>query len=296
MVEWFKVADLDLAVDLSRLVQFLAQKKIPHRITEEGGRQVVWVADPNAIAPLNEFLDRLVSGDVDLLLESNQLSIDELADTRANTGSHRFILNIFRSPITFLLILLSALGFLVVELRLENLFEWMIFLQWQNGQFLSLEQTLANGEIWRLFTPAFLHFGIFHIVFNSLWMWDLGRRLEFIQGRKNYIGSIFFMAVAANLTQYLIYGGANFGGMSGVLYGLVGYIAVRQRFAPHPALNVPRGIIIFMLVWLLVCMSGVVDLFMQGGIANGAHVGGLVAGALLGLWVSFRGHSKSVTQ
>ena len=66
-----------------------------------------------------------------------------------------------------------------------------------------------------------------------------------------------------------------------MVYALVGYIWIRQWLNPNPMLAVPRGIIIFMLAWLVLCFSGVIDYFLAGGIANGAHLGGLLVGMFI---------------
>ena len=93
--------------------------------------------------------------------------------------------------------------------------------------------------------------------------------------------------VISNVGQYLWSGPSLFGGMSGVIFGLLGYIWIRHTLAPHPALELPRGIIALMIGWLVVGMTGVIDLFLQGNIANAAHLGGLlvgmVSGAIFGL-------------
>ena len=49
------------------------------------------------------------------------------------------------------------------------------------------------------------------------------------------------------------------------------------------AYRLPRGVLVMMLVWLLLCLSGLVSMIGFGEIANAAHVGGLVVGCLTGL-------------
>ena len=53
--------------------------------------------------------------------------------------------------------------------------------------------------------------------------------------------------------------------------------------APNPMYNLPRGVLVMMLVWLALCMSGLVSMIGFGQIANAAHVGGLLIGCLTGL-------------
>lgn len=278
---WLKVADVDLSMDLSDLVNLLRTQQLPYRVTEERGRQVIWVQDDALIPSLREVVDKLESGELKFERPA-QVPTGPLK-TRAMPA---ILVQLMRFPVTTWLLVLSIVGYLVVEMNWLQAFAYLIFLEPQHGELLSLKQTLLDAQLWRLWTPAFLHFDIFHIVFNALWFWDLGRRLECLQGRWRYLASVMFLAAAANISQYYWDGAAVFGGMSGVIYGLVGYIAVRKRLAPDALINIPNGIIIFMLVWLCLCMVGVVDLFMAGGVANGAHVGGLVAGIVLALVAS----------
>jgi GlpG protein len=133
-------------------------------------------------------------------------------------------------------------------------------------------------------TPIFLHFGHFHLIFNTLLLWVLGQKIEYLTGSFNITVSIILIAVASNLGQYVWSGPALFGGMAGVVYGLLGYVWIRHKLAPNPILEIPKGLIGFMLFWLFLGMSGVINMFMAGSIANAAHAMGLIAGMALGGW------------
>jgi GlpG protein len=135
---------------------------------------------------------------------------------------------------------------------------------------------VRGGEIWRLFTPAFIHFGVPHLLFNMLGMQSLGSAVEGQNGRRFYLILIACLALATNLAQY-IWVGPFFGGMSGVLYGLFSYIWLRSVCDPDSGFYMPRQTIVIALVWLLACFTGIL-----GPIANMAHLTGLVLGALWG--------------
>lgn len=146
-----------------------------------------------------------------------------------------------------------------------------------------------GGEVWRFFTPVFLHFGIFHIVFNMMWLWQLGGSFEARMGREEDLFSrselavfVLVVGVLSNLAQYFFQPANPFGGMSGVVYGLLGYFWMQGRFNPRFGLRLRRPIVTMMLVWFVVCWLGLV-----GSIANMAHTAGLVIGMLWG-YVSAR--------
>jgi len=66
--------------------------------------------------------------------------------------------------------------------------------------------------------------------------------------------------------------------MSGVCYALFGYLMAKTLYAPEPGLHIPKDVIISMLVWLVICMTGQI-----GPIANTAHAAGLVIGFTIGV-------------
>jgi len=154
-----------------------------------------------------------------------------------------------------------------------------------------LQHTLEQAQWWRLFSPMLLHFGWLHLAMNSLWYWELGRRIEAHQGRFALLGFTLLFALVSNLAQYLFGGPGIFGGLSGVLYGLLGHCWLYQKLAPNAAYRLPPGVVGLMLIWLLVCLSGLVTALGLGSIANAAHVGGLLIGCatgVLGGWLARR--------
>ncbi|HEX5277785.1 MAG TPA: rhomboid family intramembrane serine protease GlpG [Fluviicoccus sp.] len=138
----------------------------------------------------------------------------------------------------------------------------------------------AQGEWWRFLTPVFLHFGLVHLLFNLLWWWDLGGLIERTQSRLQLLGVFLVTALLSNFWQFLE-AGNGFGGLSGVVYGLLGYVWIYPLANPRVGFRVRREIVIFMVGWLLLGYSGILDNVL-GKIANAAHTAGLVSGIGLG--------------
>lgn len=154
-------------------------------------------------------------------------------------------------------------------------------LPWQ-AQFLP---EVRSGEIWRLITPIFLHASLkgnfLHLLFNMLWLKDLGSIIETRRSAARLGWVVLLTALASNLGQYFL-GGPWFVGMSGVIYGLFGYIWVKARREPAAGLFIDSTSVTIMMVWFFLCFSG-----LMGPVANWAHAFGLVAGLGLG-WIPER--------
>ncbi|MCK5689903.1 rhomboid family intramembrane serine protease [Myxococcota bacterium] len=143
-----------------------------------------------------------------------------------------------------------------------------------------------SGQVWRLITPIFIHFGILHLVFNMWWMKDLSVLVELRKGKLFLVLFVLIAAVASNLGQYFA-SGPMFGGMSGVVYALLGYIWMKGRYAPREGMGLHPQTVAFMVGWFLLGVFGII-----GHMANWAHGLGLVVGVLIGvapeLWRRFR--------
>lgn len=147
---------------------------------------------------------------------------------------------------------------------------------------------LAEGQVWRLLTPIVLHFGIVHLLFNMMWLYDLGGKVEARLKSGRFAILLVIIALLSNVAQYLVnwdfahglrFDNAYSGGMSGVVYGLFGYVWIRGRSDPDrdPGLRLHQQTVVLMIGWLVLCMSG-----MLGYIGNTAHLVGLLVGIAAG--------------
>lgn len=139
-------------------------------------------------------------------------------------------------------------------------------------------QEILGGQFWRLITPVFLHFSLLHILFNMMWLKDLGKIYEYQRGTLSFSLFFLFCAILSNLGQYMVQG-PYFGGMSGVVFGLLGHLWMYKKFHPESDFALPRFDIYLMIGWFILCMTGLV-----GNIANTAHGIGLTIGMLCGIW------------
>jgi GlpG protein len=145
--------------------------------------------------------------------------------------------------------------------------------------------SIKKGQVWRFVTPMFLHGDEFHLAFNMLWIFFLGSVIERLHGSLFLVLLTVGTHVAGMLLQVLL-SNADFLpvflqgsplaiGASGAVYGLFGFLWVRPALDPsYPIHLVPMNVVL-MLGWLVVCMTPLIP-----NVANGAHLGGLLAGIL----------------
>lgn len=271
-------------------VQLLQQLQVAHRITETPGGLQLWLADEASLTQVEQLWQQFQADPARFALPSQQAVVPGRG--AASLAELRHI------PVVAISLVLSLLVALLTHLgdSLAGIapFTFTPIIQ-QDGQsyLLSLGDSLAMGQWWRLLSPIFIHFGLLHLVMNLLWTWELGRRIEQHSGSLFLLGLLVISGVLSNLAQYLVSPGALFGGLSGVLYALLGYCWIYQRLCPVAAFRLPSGVVTLMLVWLVLCFSGLVSLLGFGQIANAAHLSGLVLGCLAGAVAGWLARLKS---
>jgi membrane associated rhomboid family serine protease len=133
---------------------------------------------------------------------------------------------------------------------------------------------VAEGEWYRLLTSGFLHASLFHIGFNMLLLYFLGRLLEPALGTPRFLAIYFASLLAGSFGALLLDPNALTLGASGAVFGLAGATFVIARGRGMDAI---AGEIGFLIVFNLVFS------FVGSRISVGGHLGGLAAGILCAL-------------
>lgn len=273
------------------------ENRIEHQ-PEEGW--AVWVNDEDKLEGATRLLQAFRANPADPQYHTQAKSASDLrAEEERQQENYRKRLrdrrHLFRpltaygfGPVTFVLIAISVFVFLlsrfgnepqrVMPLAITSYSFDAAGPPWDN----SLPE-IRHGEIWRLVTPIFIHFAVLHILFNMLWLRDLGSMIEGRQSSLHLILLVLVIAAGSNLAQFYFGHFPNFGGMSGVVYGLMGYIWFRGKFDPASGLFLHPSTVTMMLIWLVACYTGLL-----GSIANYAHSAGLLMGGAWGYLSSLR--------
>ncbi len=278
---WTSALRLPLHTNLAPFIRMLAQQGLEHRVTEDKGEQVLWVAGAAQAEYVGELYELFTQG----RLAQYQGELN--AEQPAHRSQQGFVEQLKRSPITAAVLIACLLVGLITQLGGDlEMVRWFTFndfkIQGDYVYFVPLEYGLEQGQWWRLFSPMLLHFGFLHLAMNMLWYWEIGRRIEHQQGRVFLILLTLVSALASNLSQFMFSDASLFGGLSGVLYAVLGHCWIYQRIHPQFNYALPKGVVAMMLIWLLLCLSGVVTALGFGQIANAAHVSGLVLGCVSG--------------
>ncbi len=139
--------------------------------------------------------------------------------------------------------------------------------------------SLKKGELWRVITPIFQHLSMIHLAMNMFVLVSFGRMVERWVGTPRFALFVLLLAIGPNLLQGLspawMSGTPAFGGISGVLYGLFGYVWIRSTLDPNLGVSIPFPIVVIFVGMIVVGLSGAVP---EWPYAELCHLGGLLIG------------------
>lgn len=267
----------------ARFSDFLYVEGIKNEIESEKDGWAVWIHSEDELDKAKELLARFLGNPNDPTFRERARQAPELKQQEQKAelvAEKRFFdrRKVFRAslpygtgPLTLFLIAASVTVFLLARFSQEKDFLNALFIS-GSLKWVAVLPEIFEGEIWRLLTPILIHGGILHLIFNMLWLLDLGSMIEGRQSTGKLLLLVVVIAAASNLGQYWM-SGPDFGGMSGVVYGLLGYIWMKGKFDPASGLFLHPQTVTMMLIWFFLCLTGLV-----GNIANTAHAVGLVLG------------------
>jgi len=138
----------------------------------------------------------------------------------------------------------------------------------------------STGEYWRIFTAMFLHFSILHIGLNMLSLFLVGRAVEVMYGKWRYLAIYLLSGIVGGIVTFFLLPDALAAGASGAIFGIFGAIGIFFIVNRRALGAYGNGAIGQWIFWLgLNLIWG----FSTPGIGILDHIGGLVAGMILGL-------------
>lgn len=327
------IGSLQNSQQAKRLGAYLLTQGIKSQMEQEGAEWEIWIKDEDQLGASKTILDEFLQNPdqekyQSALAKAESIQREEERKRREyqknlNVGTQQ-VANQKKSPMTFVLIAICGIVALMTNFghpsrrasptmralaytavggpHMQKVFEALD----EDPQQPSAEAmerssvrhaSLVRGEVWRLITPIFIHFGAFHLVFNMIWLFQLGRLTEHRYGTFYFFALVIFIAATSNFVQCAVperVGGSLpafllgplmitlFGGMSGVVFGLLGFVWVKSSIDPSSRMFMPQSTVMIMLAYLFFCMTPMAANFGLDNVANWAHGIGLLAGLAAG--------------
>ncbi len=285
--------------EAQRLVDYLLTKGIISKTEPEGEAWAVWVREedqvPQAVRELEAFradpqaARYRQAADAAIALRKQQAHEEQQRQKNFIEVRRRWdAIPGGRRPLTIVLIAASVLVSLLTDFG-QNDSEFLRNLWFQPRPTNILDvvtwsptKDIQDGQVWRLVTPIFIHMSPLHLIFNMYWLYVFGSMIEQRRGTLFLGLLVLAVAVISNWGQYYftyvvdwfhVPPTTHFGGMSGVGYGLFGYLWIKSRFDPLAGVFLPPGTVVLFLIWFALCWTGAL-----GPIANWQHTIGMLVG------------------
>lgn len=252
------------------LVDYLLSQNLPCQLVEDSEQYCVMLYNSTDLGAAQAILNHYLDAPNDPRYQAaswESAKILPLSSKRRRSAMPDWLAQAFSAPLVSSVLLLCVVIYMLMPLREAGMWIYSyLFIA-------PLAELRVTHEWWRLLTPAFIHFSFMHIAFNLLWWWILGHQIEQRMGRSTLALLLLSIGILSNIGQLQV-SGPNFGGLSGVVYGLLGFYWILGWLRPQWGFELNKGIVGFMLAWLALGYTNILPVNM----ANTAHSVGLLAG------------------
>ena len=225
------IGEISNSIEAERLISFLLTKGISAKAEPEGDLFEVWVKEEDLIDEASQIYEEFVANPNAPEYQNSIQIAQQIAQEQEQKRlrAQKNVVHVsqtsgvgpgsrMRRPLTILLIVISALVFFFTDLGKDKdstVFRAMSYVSinpeegqqfaGESGDSAAVElHNLKKGEIWRVITPIFLHYDIFHIVFNMLWLYQLGQVIEHKLGTLYLAVLVLVVAAVSNNVENIV--------------------------------------------------------------------------------------------
>jgi GlpG protein len=271
------IGEVNEAGQAEKFVNYLASREIEAQVRDHDPGFGIWVLDEDQLGIGEEHFKKFIqnpNANEFNVPKSPQPQKDKASSTRRSWPSEtRETLLVANLPVTWTIIGICVFMALLALFPAFSMLRGFFYFSEEMGR--SFPE-IREGQIWRLVTPVFLHGNALHLFFNMLWMYQLGGEIESEEGSRFLAVFLILTAIVCDVAQYLV-GGPAFVGLSGVVYAFLSYIWTMSRRSSSTRYAMNDQTLVFMLVWLFICIVGIIP-----SVANTQHVVGLLLGFVWG--------------
>lgn len=309
-----QIGTLSNVVWAERIIAFLITQGIAAQAEDENGVWTIWVRDEDQLSEAKTAFEQFTASPDDPQYQSALREATEIlgAEAQRREQAQKNVIEMRgrwrrpgarRNPLVIAIIVLCVgVSFLTgfkgnpagTARRVLGFCNTVQLTSWDRDKASDRLVDIRQGEVWRLVTPIFLHGGIFHLVCNMIMFHLFGSIIEDRRGTARFALIVLVVALVSNLAQGLApsswgtFGGDPFFvGISGVVYGLLGYLWMKTTYEPDSGMFVSSATVAFLLVFMMLGFAGVLDKLLAASIANLAHGVGFATGLAIGYWPQF---------
>lgn len=257
-------------INLSPITDRLWQAKIPHRVVMNDNSQDLWVARIEDAEQVKIWVQEWQAGQLTAKPDPKEQLPWQLEVQKALIFTARF-------PVTIIMLTLLTLVFILQQLGIVVLADWLLSANLWSGEKLDFSSFWQN-DFYRWWSPALIHLSFMHLLMNGFWWWVLAKEIEAHDSRFILIFLVASLSIGAAYAQYLAVG-PYFAGFSGVTYGLMGWVWGRQTFK-QARYQLPSWLFPFMMISMVLMMfvDGTVT---ELKIGHESDLSGAILGVLL---------------